>query len=82
MSTAGAPGVRIQGITESVIRDSPKDLAGYMDGCQRHGPLLSPLKIRCRAILRTQKETRILTTSHMHEAGGLCIFILMPNNAG
>ena len=36
-----------------------------MGGCQNHGPLLGPLYIRCRIILRTQQGTIILTTTHM-----------------
>ena len=37
-----------------------------MGGCQNYGPLLGPPKIRCRIILRTQKGTIILTTTHMY----------------
>ena len=32
-----------------------------------HGPLLGPQNTRCRSILRTQKGTNILTTTHMSE---------------
>ena len=37
----------------------------YMGGCQNNGPLLGPLNTRCRIILRTQKGTIILTTTHI-----------------
>ena len=37
----------------------------YMGGCQNHGPLLNPLNTRCRTILRNQKGTIVLTTTHM-----------------
>ena len=36
-----------------------------MGSCQNSGPHLGPLKTRCRTILRTQKRTLILTTTHM-----------------
>ena len=36
----------------------------YMGGCQ-HGPFLGPLNTRCRIILRTQKGTMILSTTHL-----------------
>ena len=46
----------------------------YTGGCQNHGPLLGPLNTRCRIILRTQKGTIILTTTHTtlvrHDTGG------------
>ena len=45
------------GMTES--------LTTHMDGCENYGPLLGPLNARCRIILRTQKGTIILTTTHM-----------------
>ena len=37
----------------------------HMGGCQNYGPLLGPLNTRCRSVLRTQKGTIILTTTHM-----------------
>ena len=37
----------------------------HMGGCQNYGPFWGPLIIRCRIILRTQKGTIILTTTHM-----------------
>ena len=36
-----------------------------MGGCQNYGPLLGPLNTRCRIVLRTQKGTIILITTHM-----------------
>ena len=43
---------------------------GRVGGCQNYGPLLDPLTTRCRVILRTQKGTMILTTTHIpiHDA--------------
>ena len=38
-----------------------------MGGCQNSGSRLGPLNTRCRIILRTQKGTIILTTTHMVE---------------
>ena len=37
----------------------------YMGGCQNQGPVLGPLNTRCRVILRTQRGTIILTTTHI-----------------
>ena len=37
----------------------------YMGGDQNYGPFRGPLNTRCRIILRTQKRTIILTTTHM-----------------
>ena len=37
-----------------------------MGGCQKYGPLLRPLNIKCRIILRTQKGTIILTTIYTY----------------
>ena len=39
--------------------------AAHVGGCQNHGLVLGPLKTRCRIILRTQKGTIILTTTHV-----------------
>ena len=36
-----------------------------MDGCQNYDPFLGTLDIRCLIIIRMQKETIILTTTHM-----------------
>ena len=33
--------------------------------CQNYGPFLGTLNIRCRIIVRTQKGTLILTTTHI-----------------
>ena len=37
----------------------------YVGGCQNYGPFLGTLNIRCRIIMRTQKGTLILTTTHV-----------------
>ena len=37
-----------------------------MGGCQNYGSLLGPLNTRCRVILRTQKGTMILSTTHIN----------------
>ena len=37
----------------------------HIGGCQNHGPLLGPLNTRCRITLGTQKETIILTATHI-----------------
>ena len=37
----------------------------HMGGCQNYGPCLGTLNIRCRIIIRTQKGTIILTTTHI-----------------
>ena len=59
-----------------------------MEGCQNHGPLLGPLNTRCRVILRTQKGTIILTTTHMASSIGREMFttslqasVSVPNSA-
>ena len=36
-----------------------------MGGCQNYGPFLGTLNNRCRIIIRTQKGTLILTTTHI-----------------
>ena len=36
-----------------------------MGSCQNYGPFLGTLNIRCRSILRIQKGTIILTTTHI-----------------
>ena len=40
-----------------------------MGGCQNYGPFLGTLNTRCRNIIRTQKGTLILTTTHMWVGG-------------
>ena len=45
--------------------DMPHSGKTDMGGCQNYGPLLGPMNTRCRIILRTQKGTRILTTTHI-----------------
>ena len=37
----------------------------HMGSCQNYGPFLGTLNIRCRTILRTQRGTIILTTTHI-----------------
>ena len=47
----------------------------HLGGWQNEGPFLGTLNIRCRTILGTQKETLILTTTHL-ELGALgCWYI-------
>ena len=38
----------------------------YLGGCQNHGLFLGPLDTRCCIILRTEKGTIILATTHLH----------------
>ena len=45
------------------------ELYKHMGGCQNYGPFLGTLNIRCRIIIRTQKGTLILTTTHMEPQG-------------
>ena len=40
-------------------------LCTHVSGCQNYGPVLGPLNTRCRIVLRTQKGTMILTTTHL-----------------
>ena len=40
-------------------------IMGYMGGCQNDGPFLGTLIIRCRIITGKQKETIIVTTTHI-----------------
>ena len=47
-----------------------------MGGCQNNGPLLGSLNTRCRTILRTQKGTIILTTTHAKI--GLGMMVICP----
>ena len=42
----------------------------HMGSCQNYGPFLGTLNIRFRTILRTQKGTLILTTTHMFVCDG------------
>ena len=60
---------------------SPKTMCRrHAGGCQNYGPLLGPLNTSCRIILRIQKGTIMLTTTHVgsvvrarqvYELGGL-----------
>ena len=36
-----------------------------MGGCQNYGPFSGTLNIRCRILIGIQKETVILTTTHI-----------------
>ena len=36
----------------------------HLGGCQKYGPFLGTLNIRCRTIIGTQKGTIILTSTH------------------
>ena len=45
----------------------------YMGSCQNYGPFLGTLNIRCRIIIRTQKGSLILTTTHMLRLGALLV---------
>ena len=38
-----------------------------MVGCQNDGAFLGTLKIRCHIVIGIQKETTILTTTHMYK---------------
>ena len=58
----------------------------HVGGCQNYRPLLGSLNIRCRIILRTQKGTIILTTSHvhmnmryLHVRSSLCVLSIYPS---
>ena len=42
-----------------------KGFGCYMGGCQNYDPFLGTLNNRCRNIIRTQKGTIILTTTHI-----------------
>ena len=44
-----------------------------LGGCQNYGPLLGPLNTRCRIILRTQKGTIVLTTTHIQNTNILFV---------
>ena len=59
-------------------------LGWYMGGCQNYGPLLGPLKTRCRIILSTQKGTILLTTTHIRNSkwGSPSISVLGPLGIG
>ena len=47
-----------------------------MGSCPNYGPVLGALNNRCRIILRTQKGTIILTTTHMCLSTELAILTL------
>ena len=60
-------------IDTGIDTDVDMDVDSDMGGCQNYGPLSGPLNTRCRTILRTQKGTIILTTTHMlfEQIGGV-----------
>ena len=45
-----------------------------MGGCQNCGPLLGPLNTGCRIILRTQKGSMILTTTHIPQSKNFWLY--------
>ena len=51
----------------------PRAQEDYMGGCQNYGPFLGTLNNRCRNILRTQKGTIILTTTHIHKGSHVSV---------
>ena len=51
----------------------------YMGGCQNYGPFLGTLNIRCRIMIGIQKETIILTTTHIMEPTGNKRSLLVTN---
>ena len=52
----------IWGIMEKKMETT---IMGSMGGCHNHGPFLGTLNIRCRIIIRIQKGTISLTTTHV-----------------
>ena len=48
------------------VQSSTKLGGSYGGDCQNYGPLLGAVDTRCRTILRTQKGTIILTTTHVN----------------
>ena len=44
-------------------------ILGNLGSCQKYGPVLSSLNIRCRIIIGTPKGTIILTTTHLEDQG-------------
>ena len=50
---------------ENLPPQSVDSSAVDMGSCQNYGPFVGTLNIRCRIIIRTQKGTIILTTTHM-----------------
>ena len=47
------------------VRLCPTCCSMYMGSCQNYGPFLGTLNNRCHIIIRTQKGTIILTTTHI-----------------
>ena len=68
-SAPGSSGFRQVGV-EPHLKTQPTcckflKMNPHMGGCQNYGPFLGTLNIRCRIIIRTQKGTLILTTTHI-----------------
>ena len=61
-------------LTLSLPLSLSEPLKPYMGSCQNYGPFWGTLNNRCRIIIRTQKGTIILTTTHLkprtHKASG------------
>ena len=57
--------VEASAVLSTVLPDPMRSSGHHMGGCQNYGPLLGTLNNRCRIIIRTQKGTLILTTTHM-----------------
>ena len=54
--------------TRCIKKTAPRDAFGIevdMGECQNYGPFLGTLSIKCRIIIGIQKETIILTTTHI-----------------
>ena len=55
-----------------------RGLQNHMGGCQNYGILLGPLNTRCLILLRIQKGTIILTTTHIPQADlNIMIFVVI-----
>ena len=53
---------------------TPVDAEGSdIGGCRTYGPFLGTRTIRCRSIIRIQKETILLTTTHINHSLNSCI---------
>ena len=56
-------------------------MSHHVGSCQNYGPFLGTLNTRCRIIIRTQKGTIILTTTHVNKAFGRGLRVYnAPNN--
>ena len=52
----------------------------HVGSCQKYDPLLGPLNTKCRIVLRTQKGTTILTTTHVMQPQGRLQHILFSQS--